>query len=617
MKFPARLLGVFLSTSLSFAHAIDTYIVAGQSNGWRLSQIVPAKDAPDATEASGPRIHYFGMSCVEQPGSSEMVTITRLNPDTKGAALAQALLDRANGEDIVFLQYCRCGAPVTGKKINSWWPGEDPQKGDSFDEGLFGLFESYWTKARAQSQSLLGEDLEVRGLFWHQGESNIQTDAEELEGALKNVFWRFRHIVGDPALPIAAGYIRDLGEGPAKVNATLNRISAADPHLETVPLVGIDFEPDRDGKPDVHIATSGCHKLGRDLVATMTRLEAAGKTFHAYAPSRKENRIWVIKAEPQGETLRLEARELVPLDFSPATITSHPFRPLLYVSTNRGADGVAPGATLTLSSDGSGKAVTPFTGSNGYSYLSLDRAQNFLLACNYVEGFVDVYELDEKGLVGARVSSLNEGRKAAHCVLPSPDNRSVYIPYVKNSNALFQYHFDSDTGALTAMEKLDAEPPAGTGPRHLAYHPTLPILYFSNEQHLGVSVYDRAKSGQLSIRQVCDLAVKDIPEDGVSSSDIVITPDGRFIFAGIRGQKHDFDFISRYEVLENGELKALGVTPADSVPWGLALSPDGRWLLATGFKSGTLMAYRVGSKGELTRAGTLEWDENISDIVTR
>ena len=54
----------------------------------------------------------------------------------------------------------------------------------------------------------------------------------------------------------------------------------------------------------------------------------------------------------------------------------------------------------------------------------------------------------------------------------------------------------------------NANPPAGTGPRHIAYHPTKSIIYFSNEQHLGVSAYDITKSGTLKLRQVCDAVDK-------------------------------------------------------------------------------------------------------------
>lgn len=339
----------------------------------------------------------------------------------------------------------------------------------------------------------------------------------------------------------------------------------------------------------------------------------APEPFTVYAPGRESNQIWEVRAIPGEDGLTLEAGKNIPLEFSPATIAAHPLEKRFYVTSTRPEKDVSGGVFVDFTS---GEAVIrSFTPENSYSYLSLDRKNRFLLGCNYGEGIVDVYSLDPDGNPTVRVATLNEGRKNAHCVLPTPDNRFIYIPYVKETNALYQYHFDEDTGALSPLAKLNAEPPEGTGPRHLAYHPTLPIQYFSNEQHLGVSVYDRAEDGQLTIRQVCDLTGPTPPEDGVSSSDIVITADGRFLFAGIRGHKHDFDFISRYEILEDGTVKHLGLTPADKIPWGLALSPDGNYLLATGFEAGTLMAFSINEQGDLKRAGTFAWDTKISDLI--
>ncbi|MEM6916372.1 MAG: beta-propeller fold lactonase family protein, partial [Verrucomicrobiota bacterium] len=585
-----------------------------QSNGWQLSQL---REDPEGEESGeGPRIHYFGMKCQSEPEEAILVSLGSLDPSAKGKGLAEALLERAGGEDIVFLQYCRCGAPVTGESNKSWWPGENPREGETYDDGLFGTFETYLTRARAQVQSELGEDLEIRGLFWHQGESDESTDRALFRRTIRNVFWRFRDLVGDPNLPIAAGHIREISEGRAKVNEVLSRVATRDPNLTVVPLSNLAFEPDQDGKPDVHIAAAGCHELGRQMAGAMEQLHSRGGAFHVYAPSRHSNSLWVVQATPEGKKLKLSVSEQVDLGFSATTIAAHPFKKQFYLTSNRGVEGEkTPAAVATHGSEGI--ELFPFTTENGYSYLSLDRRNRFLLGCNYRDGFIDVYSLNNEGLPGDRVSSLNEGRKAAHCVLPSPDNRFVYIPYVKEHNALYQYHFDPDTGALSALETLNAMPPEGTGPRHLAYHPTLPILYFSNEQHLGVSVYRKADDGQLSVKQVCDLAGVNPPEEGVSSSDIVITPDGRFLYAGIRGHKHEFDSISRYLILEDGRVKHMGLTKADKIPWGLALSPDARWLLATGFGEGTLMAFHIAHNGELTRAGTLTWDPQISDVVTR
>jgi 6-phosphogluconolactonase len=358
--------------------------------------------------------------------------------------------------------------------------------------------------------------------------------------------------------------------------------------------------------------------MGKAVVEPVPKpSDRADGAFHVYAPSRVAGKLLIVQATPSAGGLSLRLAERVELGFPAATITGHLDKPLLYVAAFTGEEGKTPGAVVSLGRDGGCVRHAPVTFRHGYSYLSLDRAGRFLLGADYVGGYVDVYALDEAGTPGKRAASLDEGRRNAHCVLPSPDNRFVYIPYVKETNAIFQYRFDSKSGRLTALDAKNANPPQGTGPRHLAYHPNKPIVYFSNEQHLGVSVYDMGKSGALKLRQVCDAVGKDGPKQGVSSSDIAITPDGRFLFAGIRGHQRDFDWISRYRVKADGDVELLGLTPADKIPWGLALSPDGRYLLATAYEGATLTAFRIGNDGDLTKVGSLSWDKNISDLVTR
>ena len=339
--------------------------------------------------------------------------------------------------------------------------------------------------------------------------------------------------------------------------------------------------------------------------------------FHIYAPSPSTKQLWIVAATPGQASLLLTVAAKVELGFGGGTIAVHPTRPLLYLAAGGGKAGEVPAAVVTLDAAGGYVRHEPIKLQHGSAYLSTDRTGRFLLSADYGSGAVDVFALNEAGAVGARVGGRDEGRKTAHAVLTSPDNRFAYVPYVKEANALLQYRFDAATGQLTPLEPKDAAPPAGTGPRHLAFHPKLPFVYFSNEQHLGVSVYQRAESGQLTIRQVCDAVPASESKDGISSSDIVITPDGRFLFAGIRGHSRPFDWISRYRILENGEVALLGLTPADKIPWGFALSPDGSFLIVSAFDGATLTAYRIGETGDLSKVASLVCDKNISDLVTR
>ena len=103
----------------------------------------------------------------------------------------------------------------------------------------------------------------------------------------------------------------------------------------------------------------------------------------------------------------------------------------------------------------------------------------------------------------------------------------------------------------------------------------------------------------------------------MSASDLLVTPDGKFLFAGLRGHKQDFDRISRYKTLEDGKAEFLGLTEADKTPWGLTLSPDGKFLLVSATTGASLTAYRISKEGELKKVASLAWDPRMSDLVTR
>jgi 6-phosphogluconolactonase len=195
------------------------------------------------------------------------------------------------------------------------------------------------------------------------------------------------------------------------------------------------------------------------------------------------------------------------------------------------------------------------------------------------------------------------------------DQKNLYVPYVKEFNALMQYGIDGKT--LTPLDPINAKPPEGTGPRHLANHPEGKFVYSSNEQSPGASVYQRLPNGQLKHVQICDAFEKFPRESGLSTSDIQCTPDGRFVFAGIRDREREHNAIARYKVNKDKTLSLLGRTPVDAVPWGLALSPAGRHLLATGTTTGTLQVFRIGNDGNLTLAAKHEWGDKVTDLVTR
>ncbi len=349
----------------------------------------------------------------------------------------------------------------------------------------------------------------------------------------------------------------------------------------------------------------------------MSAASFGADAFRVYAPSSKTQTLWIVDAVPKVDgDLELKVAEKRDLGFNGRVIATHPKKPLLYVAGGGGERGKVPGAVVTLSRNGGYASHQRVDLNDDAAYLSLDRSGVFLFGVSYGNGRLNVYRLDENGLPGKAVATVDEGKKEAHCVLISPDNKFLYIPYVKSNLALLQYRFDVSTGAVTPLDPHNANPPQGTGPRHLVYHPTLPMVYFTNEQGIGLSSYQRSPNGQLALRQDIAILPEGMSKEGLSASDLEITPDGKFIFAGLRGHRQDFDRIARYRVREDGQAELLGLTPADRIPWGLALSPDGRYLLVSAYTGATLTAYRITTAGGLEKVASLSWDAKISDLLT-
>ena len=343
----------------------------------------------------------------------------------------------------------------------------------------------------------------------------------------------------------------------------------------------------------------------------------AAEAFRVYAPASKTQTLWMVDAVPKEDGgLELKLAEKRDLGFNGRIIAAHPKKPLLYLSGGGGERGKVPGAVVTLAKDGAYASHQPVDLNDDAAYLSLDRSGAFLFGVSYGNGRLNVYRLDENGVPGKAVATVDEGKNQAHCVLVSPDNKYLYIPYVKDSLALLQYRFDASSGAVTPLDPLNANPPAGTGPRHLVYHPALPMVYFTNEQGIGLSTYERLSDAQLVLRQDIPILPEGMSKEGLSASDLEITPDGKFIFAGLRGHSQNFDRIARYRVGEDGQAELLGLTPADKIPWGLALSPDGKYLLVSAYTGATLTAYRITTEGGLEKAASLSWDAEISDLLT-
>lgn len=179
----------------------------------------------------------------------------------------------------------------------------------------------------------------------------------------------------------------------------------------------------------------------------------------------------------------------------------------------------------------------------------------------------------------------NHPRQAAshpHSVVVSPANTLVAVGDL-GIDRMVLYRFDADTGT---MERIGADAfiaPPGSGPRHLAFHPTLPLVYSINESGGSVTGFSLADSDFGQLRQT-------IATGGGACADLHIHPTGRFLYGSNRGG----DSIVCFAVAADGTLSRIGLQDAGGKgPRELALSPDGRFLLAINTGSSTSVVFAI------------------------
>jgi 6-phosphogluconolactonase len=246
------------------------------------------------------------------------------------------------------------------------------------------------------------------------------------------------------------------------------------------------------------------------------------------------------------------------------------------------------------------------------TFLAPDRTGRYLLCAYYQGGGAAVHPLAADGAVGAPSPDWLATASGAHAIATDPSNRFAFVPHIarlndnvleppKNNpgpNVIMQFRFDAQTGRLTPNSPFRVEPTERLGPRHYCFHPSLDLVYFSNEQGCSVTGYalNRA-SGTLAAVQT----ITTLPQGYTARntcSQIHLTASGQFLYVANRGHNS----IAGFAVdAATGQLTAIGHVPTEAVPSAFSLDQAGNFVFAAGTASGRLASYRInGATGALT-----------------
>ena len=309
------------------------------------------------------------------------------------------------------------------------------------------------------------------------------------------------------------------------------------------------------------------------------------------------------------ETGQLTRQTEVAAAGGPSVMAISPDRRTLYVGHR-----TAPAISSFRIDPGTGGLTLIGTVSQEHAptFLAPDRTGRYLLCAYYQGGGAAVHAIGADGAVGAPSLGWLATATGAHAIATDRSNRFAFVPHIARlndnvleppkenpgPNMIMQFRFDAQSGRLTPNSPFRVEQGERLGPRHYCFHPTLDLVYFSNEQGCSVTGYRLdAATGALSAVQT----ITTLPNGYTARntcSQIHLTASGRFLYVGNRGHNS----IAGFAVdAATGHLTAIGQVSTEAVPSAFCLDPAGQFLFAAGSASGRLASYRVnGETGALT-----------------
>jgi 6-phosphogluconolactonase len=339
--------------------------------------------------------------------------------------------------------------------------------------------------------------------------------------------------------------------------------------------------------------------LGALLALAFLSSHAPAETF-LYVSVAGANRIAVYKAdEATGKLTHLADAATAG---EPGALAVDPSRRFLFASL-RSAGKIS---AFRRGPDGKLTHVNTINAAPDPAHLSTDATGRFLLTAYYINGHVTVHAIGKEGALAAKPVLKTSTAEKAHAIVPDRSNRFVFVAHT-GGEAIFQFTFAPATGKFLPNARAPRlKTPAGTGPRHLVFHPIRDIAYVVNEQGGSVTAYALdASAGTLKAVQTVSTLPKDFKGPN-ACAEVRVHPTGKFLYASNRGH----DSIACFALDGAGRLSPIGHAATERTPRSFDLSPDGRFLYAAGEGSGKLATFVVdGADGTLKRVATYEVGE--------
>ncbi|MHC0441493.1 lactonase family protein [Flavobacterium sp. 3-210] len=257
-------------------------------------------------------------------------------------------------------------------------------------------------------------------------------------------------------------------------------------------------------------------------------------------------------------------------------------------------------------------------------YVTVHKSGKWIANANYTEGSVSVFPILENGKIdsiaqnfqymGGSTHKERQTRSHVHSAIFSPQFDYLFLPDL-GADKIRCYAFDENqkkplTETKNPFTKTDLE----AGPRHFTFHPNQKFGYCIEEMAGQISVYHYENGVLNKIQRIA--THPDKIKEGFESSDIHISPDGKFLYATNRGKENN---IAIFTIDENGFLKNIGYqSTLGKHPRVFAIDESGKFLVASNVNTGNVVVFKRNQKtGLLKKVGKEIKMESVSCVQIR
>ena len=240
-------------------------------------------------------------------------------------------------------------------------------------------------------------------------------------------------------------------------------------------------------------------------------------------------------------------------------------------------------------------------------YIDLDSTEKWLAVAYYSSAEIDIIKIQDNDMLsdpwktfpvfGKGVLDNRQASSHIHSVRFAPKNNFLLAADLGGDQVL-RYNFQAKTLydqpiPVKAPEVIKLSP--GDGPRHFEFHPRKQsILYVLNELSGSVSLFNLDSSLTTARQKVASDTISPLPDKG--SSQILASPDGKFLYTANRGNSNSFTI---YKIDPQTDTLSLVATQSTFGlhPRHFSISKNGKYLAVANLKNNQAVLF---SRNKLT-----------------